>query len=143
MFKQLLKNLSKVIALLASQFYFSIQLYFKMNIKLVYFITTNPFFYCFYLSCVVFTFFSFKQLGYYYFFSGFFIAYFFAQSLQLYLLCNVKISRDWLKSFLGNQFLTEHFGDNSCAKPLIMLLIRFTMVSGIEFTSFYIEGILK
>lgn len=131
MLKKLLLNFS---------FRFLIKLYFKANIKLVYFVTTNFLAYLLYLSCIIFSYFNFglKENFNFFFACTFFVAYVLAQSLQLSLLCNVKIIRVWLENCLGREFLIFHLGNNLYDKPLYMLLIGLCMLYIIRAGSFYL-----
>ena len=92
MLQKLLKHLSIFIALLAKKSHLLIQLYLKATIKLVYFVTNNPFVYCLYIFSVMLTFFSNTELYYYHVFPALFCSYTFVQSLQLYILCNILVT---------------------------------------------------
>ena len=134
-----LKKLLRLAVFLSQPFFFLLKLSFKLNIKLVYFITTNLFFYCFYLFCFIFTYFSHNQPNYYRIFSACFCCYIFAHSFELYLLCNINFTLVWLESFLEDDFLLKHLGGKLYAKPFVMLLIGMVLIFGINFISLYIS----
>ena len=75
MIRKLLKNLSECFTLLIKSYYFWIQISFKYNIKLVYFVTNNKFLYFISIFCIMFTFYSTTDPSYFHLVSAIFFAY--------------------------------------------------------------------
>ena len=75
MIRKLLKNLSEYVTLLIKSYYFLIQISFKYNIKLVYFVTNNKFLYLIHIFSIRFTFYSRTDPSYFHLVSAIFFAY--------------------------------------------------------------------
>ena len=132
MIRELLKNVSEKVNLIIKTYHFFIQILFKLNIQLVYLVTTNKFLYFIYIFVIMFFLYSKKDPSYFHLVSAIFFAYPLMTSLQLYLLCKIKIKRVWLESFLGKDFLVNNLGDSYGARSFIILLIGLLSVVSIE-----------
>ena len=138
MFLTFLKKLLRLAVFLSQPYYFLLKLLFKFNIKLVYFVTSNLFLYCFYLFSVLFAFYNENESSHYHFFCACFIFYVGGQCSELYLLCKIKLARTWLESFLKKDFLLKHLGDFLCRKAFIMLVIVPVIIFAINSITLYI-----
>ena len=131
----LFKFCSKVVVLYAQFYLVMLKFYCKINIKLIYYFSTNPVLFSSYIFCIMFGFFSYHPLANQHLICASWVCYILITSFEVYILSKIPYTRAFLEKTVGKEFLIKNLGDGAFAKPLITFLIGLLLIYGIEFVS--------
>ena len=114
---------------------FIFKLYFKVNIRLLHFITENMFGYLVYLFVMVYGTYGGRDTGVYetsHYISLFITMYLLGQAVELYVLCKIPFTRKLLDNLLTKEYILKYLGEHTMSKLFLKMAVPLVGTAAIE-----------